>query len=62
MVDLDIPAGQLLLGKDIAAGILVIVAVLVLVWLGAIEGEVALMAILGVAGALGVYRGGKDRV
>lgn len=42
--------------KRFAASVIVIVAVMVLAVTNNIEGEVALMAILGVAAALGVYQ------
>lgn len=53
--------GPLSIGNDLAGAILIVGAVLVLALAGLIDGNTALLAILGVAGAIGVYRG-RDRV
>lgn len=48
--------GTLSVGRDITAGFLIVAAVLSLALSGNINGDAALVSILGVGAALGVYR------
>lgn len=56
---IEMNIGSFSVSREVLAGALVIAAILVLAVTESIDGELALLAILGVAGALGVYQGNR---